>query len=119
MQKLYLCEIFLEYILKFLQRFGFLLFEKHYSELKENVKLREKISKNAQNYVMEKFNLEEFIPQKYHVLAVILFIFILFFVLMRAALPRPRYDQLISFGWKILLPLSLLNILVTAAILLA
>ena len=47
------------------------------------------------------------------------FIFILFFVLMRAALPRPRYDQLISFGWKILLPLSLLNILVTAAILLA
>jgi NADH-quinone oxidoreductase subunit H len=46
------------------------------------------------------------------------FIFILFFVLMRAALPRPRYDQLISFGWKILLPLALLNLLVTAAVLL-
>jgi len=47
------------------------------------------------------------------------FIFILFFVLLRAALPRPRYDQLINFGWKILLPLSLINIIVTAAILLA
>lgn len=35
-------------------------FYKRILELKENVKLREKISKNSQNYVMEKFNLEEF-----------------------------------------------------------
>ena len=47
------------------------------------------------------------------------FAFISFIILLRAALPRPRYDQFMSVGWKILLPLSLLNILVTAAILLA
>jgi NADH-quinone oxidoreductase subunit H len=46
------------------------------------------------------------------------FILILFFVLLRASLPRPRYDQLLSLGWKVLLPLSLLNILVTGAIIL-
>ncbi|MFW7270086.1 NADH-quinone oxidoreductase subunit NuoH [Gluconacetobacter sp. Hr-1-5] len=40
------------------------------------------------------------------------------FVLLRAALPRPRYDQLMALGWKILLPLSLLNIAATGAILL-
>ena len=42
-----------------------------------------------------------------------------FFVLLRAALPRPRYDQLMAYGWKCLLPLSLLNLLVTAAVILA
>ena len=42
-----------------------------------------------------------------------------FFVLVRASLPRPRYDQLMAFGWKILLPLSLANLLVTGAIVLA
>jgi NADH-quinone oxidoreductase subunit H len=36
------------------------------------------------------------------------------FILIRAALPRPRVDQLIIFGWKILLPLALINLLVTA-----
>ncbi len=45
--------------------------------------------------------------------------FILFFILMRAALPRPRYDQLMSYGWLFLLPLSLLNLLVTGAVVLA
>jgi NADH-quinone oxidoreductase subunit H len=44
--------------------------------------------------------------------------FILFFILLRASLPRPRYDQLMSIGWKILLPLSLLNLLITGAVLL-
>jgi len=43
-------------------------------------------------------------------------IFVLFFILVRAATPRPRYDQLMSFGWKYMLPLSLLNVLITAAI---
>jgi NADH-quinone oxidoreductase subunit H len=43
--------------------------------------------------------------------------FICFFILLRASLPRPRYDQLMAFGWKILLPLVLLNLLVTGAIL--
>ena len=47
------------------------------------------------------------------------FIFILFFILLRASVPRPRYDHLMGYGWKILLPLSLLNVLVTGAVLLA
>jgi NADH-quinone oxidoreductase subunit H len=41
-------------------------------------------------------------------------IFITFFIWIRATLPRLRYDQLMSFGWKILLPLATLNLLVTA-----
>ena len=48
-----------------------------------------------------------------------LLFFICVFILMRAALPRPRYDQLMAYAWKILLPLTLLNLVVTAAILLA
>jgi NADH-quinone oxidoreductase subunit H len=43
------------------------------------------------------------------------FIFISFFVLIRASLPRPRYDQLMSFGWKVMLPLSLANLVATGA----
>jgi NADH-quinone oxidoreductase subunit H len=39
---------------------------------------------------------------------------IVFFIWVRASLPRLRYDQLMSFGWKILLPLATLNVLVTA-----
>lgn len=39
--------------------------------------------------------------------------FILIFILIRAALPRPRYDQILSFGWKICLPLTLLNLIFT------
>jgi len=45
-------------------------------------------------------------------------VFISGFILMRAALPRPRYDQLMGFGWKLLLPLALLNLLVTGALVL-
>ena len=44
-------------------------------------------------------------------------IFICVFILLRASLPRPRYDQLMEFGWKVLLPLSLLNLLITGAVL--
>jgi NADH-quinone oxidoreductase subunit H len=47
------------------------------------------------------------------------FFFISMFVLLRASLPRLRYDQLMSFGWKIMLPLSLANLLVTGAFILA
>jgi NADH-quinone oxidoreductase subunit H len=39
--------------------------------------------------------------------------FILFFILLRSAIPRPRYDQLMSFGWKVLLPITILNLVVT------
>lgn len=45
--------------------------------------------------------------------------FVAFFILLRATFPRPRYDQLMSLGWKIMLPLSLLNLLITGAIVLA
>lgn len=41
--------------------------------------------------------------------------FVFIFILIRAALPRPRYDQVMSFSWKFCLPLSLLNLLFTAA----
>ena len=47
------------------------------------------------------------------------FAFICFFILLRASLPRPRYDQLMAYGWKVLLPLSLLNLAVTAAVVIA
>ena len=46
-------------------------------------------------------------------------VFIVGFILARASLPRPRYDQLMSYAWKVLLPLSLLNLVVTGGILLA
>lgn len=44
---------------------------------------------------------------------------IFLFVWLRAVMPRFRYDQLMSLGWKLLLPLSLLNVLVTGAVALA
>ena len=44
-----------------------------------------------------------------------MFFFISFFILVRAALPRPRFDQLMSWGWKVMLPLALANLLVTGA----
>ena len=47
-----------------------------------------------------------------------MFAFILVFILLRGSLPRPRYDQLMSVGWKIILPLSLINLLVTGALVL-
>jgi NADH-quinone oxidoreductase subunit H len=51
--------------------------------------------------------------------AVKVFLLICFFILLRAASPRPRFDQLMSWGWKIMLPLALVNLLVTGALVLA
>ncbi|ERJ20191.1 NADH:ubiquinone oxidoreductase subunit H [Salinisphaera shabanensis T35B1] len=45
--------------------------------------------------------------------------FICFFVLLRAATVRPRYDQLMAFGWKILLPIALVNVAITGAVVVA
>ncbi len=45
------------------------------------------------------------------------FIFIVVFILLRGSQPRPRYDQLMNLGWKVMLPLALANLMVTGAIL--
>ncbi len=46
------------------------------------------------------------------------FVLICFFILLRAAIPRPRYDQLMSLGWKVMLPLTLVNLMVTGGVVL-
>ena len=43
-------------------------------------------------------------------------LFFTVFIWIRATLPRLRYDQLMSLGWKVLLPLATLNLLVTAIV---
>ncbi len=45
------------------------------------------------------------------------FCFIFLYIWVRSTLPRFRYDQLMSFGWKFLLPLAMVNILVTSLVL--
>ncbi|MCL6106365.1 MAG: NADH-quinone oxidoreductase subunit NuoH [Actinobacteria bacterium] len=52
-------------------------------------------------------------------LAIKTMFFISLFILLRATFPRPRYDQLMSFGWKAMLPLALANLVVTGGIILA
>ena len=44
------------------------------------------------------------------------FLVICFFILLRCAIPRPRYDQLMSLGWKIMLPITLINLVITGAV---
>lgn len=44
--------------------------------------------------------------------------FLIFFILLRASLPRPRYDRVMHFGWKICLPLTLINLLATGGVIL-
>ncbi len=48
-----------------------------------------------------------------------IFVFLFVYVWMRGTLPRFRYDQLMSFGWKLLLPLSIANVVITAFAILA
>ena len=46
------------------------------------------------------------------------FVFLFVYVWMRGTLPRFRYDQLMDFGWKLLLPVSIVNLIVTSFIIL-
>jgi len=59
----------------------------------------------------------EFIQGPFWLLGKILF-FLFVYVWLRGTLPRFRYDQLMSFGWKLLLPVSIANVIITAFILL-
>tara|TARA_Y100001935_G_scaffold159272_1_gene131040 strand:- start:4033 stop:5034 length:1002 start_codon:yes stop_codon:yes gene_type:complete len=65
------------------------------------------------------FNFEvlSFIPSPFWLIFKILFLFILF-ALIKAIVPRYRYDQLMKLGWKIFLPFSLVWVIFTAAYLL-
>jgi len=45
-----------------------------------------------------------------------IYVFFFLFLWLRATLPRLRYDQLMRFGWKVLIPLGLANILVTGLV---
>ncbi|MFB0981518.1 MAG: NADH-quinone oxidoreductase subunit NuoH, partial [Alteromonadaceae bacterium] len=53
-------------------------------------------------------------PLVWFILKILFFVF--FFILLRTSLPRPRFDQLLAFGWKVMLPVALVNLLITAAL---
>jgi NADH-quinone oxidoreductase subunit H len=59
----------------------------------------------------------EFIQAPFWLLSKIL-VFLFVYVWMRGTLPRFRYDQLMAFGWKLLLPLSIVNVILTSAVIL-
>jgi NADH-quinone oxidoreductase subunit H len=59
----------------------------------------------------------EFIQAPFWFLSKVLF-FLFFYVWTRGTLPRFRYDQLMNIGWKLLLPVSIANVIVTAAVVL-
>ena len=55
-------------------------------------------------------------PFVWFLVKVLVIVFVLIWA--RGTLPRLRYDQLMHFGWKVLIPVALLNILVTGALIL-
>ena len=57
------------------------------------------------------------IPSPFWLIFIILFLFILF-ALVKATVPRYRYDQLMKLGWKIFLPFSLFYVVLTSSFLL-
>ncbi|HIE64550.1 MAG: NADH-quinone oxidoreductase subunit NuoH [Nitrospira sp.] len=61
------------------------------------------------------FSFLEFIPPIVWFL-VKLYALLFFYIWLRATVPRLRFDQLMAFGWKVMLPLSLVNVLLTAVV---
>jgi NADH-quinone oxidoreductase subunit H len=59
----------------------------------------------------------EFIQAPFWLLGKIFF-FLFFYVWTRGTLPRFRYDQLMNIGWKLLLPVSIVNVIITAGVVL-
>jgi NADH-quinone oxidoreductase subunit H len=57
----------------------------------------------------------EFIPPVVWFIGKVYF-FLFFYIWLRATVPRLRFDQLMAFGWKIMLPLALANILITSTV---
>jgi NADH-quinone oxidoreductase subunit H len=45
-----------------------------------------------------------------------IFLFLFVYIWVRGTLPRFRYDQLMAFGWKLLLPLAIANLMITGLI---
>jgi NADH-quinone oxidoreductase subunit H len=62
-------------------------------------------------------SLNEFIQGPFWLLSKI-FVFLFVYVWMRGTLPRFRYDQLMAFGWKLLLPVSIVNVILTSFVIL-
>ena len=60
------------------------------------------------------FWLQEILPLFWFMLRVFVFLFI--YIWVRGTLPRFRYDQLMSFGWKFLLPVAIANLVITALV---
>jgi len=63
-------------------------------------------------------HVNEFIQGPFWLLSKI-FVFLFVYVWMRGTLPRFRYDQLMAFGWKLLLPVSIVNVILTSFVILA
>jgi NADH-quinone oxidoreductase subunit H len=59
----------------------------------------------------------EFIQAPFWFLSKVFF-FLFVYVWVRGTLPRLRYDQLMNIGWKLLLPVSIVNVIITAAVVL-
>lgn len=64
------------------------------------------------------FSILDFIPG-YFWFSIKICFFVILYVVMRAALPRYRYDQLMNLGWKVFLPISLVYLLITFCILIS
>ncbi len=61
------------------------------------------------------FSFMEFVPPIVWFLAKVYFL-LFFYIWLRATVPRLRFDQLMAFGWKVMLPLSLVNVLLTSIV---